>query len=55
MDFMGLLVIFLPWVVIMGAGIAYGVRTIRRLRRKSHTPEAGDDQEEIFGVNGGAQ
>jgi len=53
MDFMGLLVIFLPWIVIMGVGIAYGVRTIRRLRRKSHTPDTGDDQEEISGVNGG--
>jgi len=39
LDVSALLIIFIPWLIISGAGTVYGIRTIGRLRKKFRTPD----------------
>ncbi|MDD4255614.1 MAG: hypothetical protein PHP59_09605 [Methanofollis sp.] len=46
LDIRFLPLVLMPWVVISGAGTAYGIWAIDRLRKRSSTPEAGDGNDE---------
>lgn len=43
-DVWSLILIYTPWIVITGAGTAYGIRTIGRSRRKLRTPGKDDSE-----------
>ena len=45
-DVSALLIIFIPWLIISGAGTVYGIRTISRLRKKPHTPDTEGNHDE---------